>query len=77
MTNREIASRLGVSVATVKYHLTNALQKLGLADRRALKRWDGVPADSVLTARVKTKKVASEQRAAAPAGASVVRERRG
>lgn len=73
MTNREIASRLGVSVATVKYHLTNALQKLGLADRRALKRWDGVPADSVLTARVKTKKVASEQRAAAPAGASVVR----
>lgn len=52
MTSRQIASRQGVSVGAVKYHVGNALQKLGLPDRRALRRWSGVPRDSVLASRV-------------------------
>lgn len=48
MTNREIAARRGVSLDAVKYHATNALQKLGLADRRALRQWFAVPRHSAL-----------------------------
>jgi DNA-binding CsgD family transcriptional regulator/catechol 2,3-dioxygenase-like lactoylglutathione lyase family enzyme len=39
MTNVEIARRRGISVNAVKFHVSNALAKLGLADRRALRRW--------------------------------------
>jgi DNA-binding CsgD family transcriptional regulator/catechol 2,3-dioxygenase-like lactoylglutathione lyase family enzyme len=39
MTNVEIARRRGISVNAVKYHVTNALAKLGLPDRKALRRW--------------------------------------
>jgi DNA-binding CsgD family transcriptional regulator/catechol 2,3-dioxygenase-like lactoylglutathione lyase family enzyme len=39
MTNTEIARRRGISVNAVKYHVTNALAKLALPDRRALRRW--------------------------------------
>jgi catechol 2,3-dioxygenase-like lactoylglutathione lyase family enzyme len=39
MTNVEIARRRGISVNAVKFHVTNALAKLGLADRKALRRW--------------------------------------
>jgi DNA-binding CsgD family transcriptional regulator/catechol 2,3-dioxygenase-like lactoylglutathione lyase family enzyme len=39
MTNVEIARRRGISVNAVKYHVTNALAKLALPDRRALRRW--------------------------------------
>jgi DNA-binding CsgD family transcriptional regulator/catechol 2,3-dioxygenase-like lactoylglutathione lyase family enzyme len=39
MTNVEIARRRGISVIAVKFHVTNALAKLGLADRKALRRW--------------------------------------
>jgi catechol 2,3-dioxygenase-like lactoylglutathione lyase family enzyme len=35
----EIARRRGISVNAVKYHVTNALAKLALPDRRALRRW--------------------------------------
>lgn len=52
MTSRQIASRQGVSVGAVKYHVGNALQKLGLPDRRALRRWSGVPSDSALASQV-------------------------
>ncbi|WP_082155751.1 VOC family protein [Jiangella alkaliphila] len=48
MTNRQIADRRGTSVEAVKYHVSNALAKLGLPDRRALRHWDGVPAGSAL-----------------------------
>lgn len=48
MSNREIAARRGISLDAVKYHVTNALQKLGLADRKALRRWDGVARGSAL-----------------------------
>ena len=39
MTNVEIARRRGISVNAVKFHVGNALAKLGLPDRRALRRW--------------------------------------
>lgn len=39
MTNVEIARRRGISVNAVKFHITHALAKLGLADRKALRRW--------------------------------------
>ncbi len=38
-TNAEIASRLGLSPDTVKYHISNMLAKLELHDRRALAAW--------------------------------------
>jgi DNA-binding NarL/FixJ family response regulator len=39
LTNPAIARRLGVSVDAVKYHVANALQKLGLRSRKQLWRW--------------------------------------
>ena len=48
LTNRQIAERRGVGVEAVKFHVGNVLGKLGLADRRALRRWDGVRRDSAL-----------------------------
>jgi DNA-binding CsgD family transcriptional regulator/catechol 2,3-dioxygenase-like lactoylglutathione lyase family enzyme len=50
MSLREIARRRGVSLDAVKYHRANALQKLGLADRRALRAWTGIRRDSRLSA---------------------------
>jgi DNA-binding CsgD family transcriptional regulator/catechol 2,3-dioxygenase-like lactoylglutathione lyase family enzyme len=48
LTNRQIASRRGISLDAVKYHMANVLSKLGLRDRRALRRWDGVARHSNL-----------------------------
>lgn len=48
LSNREIARRRGVSPDAVKFHLANALAKLGLADRQALKRWFRAPGHSAL-----------------------------
>ncbi|MBA3811760.1 MAG: helix-turn-helix transcriptional regulator [Caulobacteraceae bacterium] len=48
MTNPEIARRQGVSTDAVKYHVANALQKLGFSSRIDLRRWDGVKRDSNL-----------------------------
>lgn len=48
MSNPQIARRQGVSLDAVKYHVANALAKLGLADRKALRQWDGVRRDSAL-----------------------------
>lgn len=39
--NAEIAVRLGVSVNTVRYHVTNLLAKAGVSERGALRGWDG------------------------------------
>lgn len=44
MSNRAIARRRGVSLDAVKFHVSNAVAKLGLADRAALRRWRGAPA---------------------------------
>jgi len=48
MTNAEIARRRGVSVDAVKYHVANALAKLGLKDRKALRAWFRAPRDGAL-----------------------------
>jgi DNA-binding CsgD family transcriptional regulator len=43
-TNAEIAVRLGVSVNTVRTHVSSMLAKLQVADRAELARWRGEPA---------------------------------
>jgi len=48
LTNRQIAARRRVSLDAVKFHVGNVLGKLGLVDRRALRRWDGVRRGSAL-----------------------------
>jgi DNA-binding CsgD family transcriptional regulator/catechol 2,3-dioxygenase-like lactoylglutathione lyase family enzyme len=48
LSNRQIAARRGVSADAVKFHLGNVLAKLGLANRRQLRRWDGVRRDSAI-----------------------------
>src|SRR6188768_2348775 len=48
LNNRQIASRFGVSLDAVKYHLENIVGKLGLEGRARLKLWRGVPNDSAL-----------------------------
>jgi len=42
MTNRRIAERMGVSIDGVKFHVGNALSKLGFSSREQLRLWDGV-----------------------------------
>jgi len=48
LRNREIAARQGVSMEAVKFHVANALQKLGMSSRHQLRRWAGVRRDSQL-----------------------------
>src|ERR1041385_8702869 len=48
MSNRDIAARRRISLDAVKYHVANALQKLGLKNRAALREWDGVAKSSAL-----------------------------
>src|SRR5579863_9270290 len=50
MSNPLIARRQGVSVDAVKFHLSNALAKLGVENRRQLRRWTGVRQESALGA---------------------------
>ncbi|WP_397422912.1 LuxR C-terminal-related transcriptional regulator [Phenylobacterium sp.] len=42
MSNPMIARRQGVSVDAVKFHVSNVLNKLGLARRAELRRWAGI-----------------------------------
>lgn len=48
LSNPQIARRRGVSVDAVKYHVANALQKLGFARRAQLRVWPGIGADRAL-----------------------------
>ena len=48
MTNRRIAERMGVSLDAVKFHVSNALSKLGLSSRGQLRLWDGVAKGTAL-----------------------------
>ncbi|HYX47799.1 MAG TPA: LuxR C-terminal-related transcriptional regulator [Sphingomicrobium sp.] len=48
MTNRRIAERMGVSLDAVKFHVGNALSKLGFKSRVELRRWDGVAKGTAL-----------------------------
>lgn len=41
-----IAARRGISRDAVKYHVRNAIAKLGLRGRQELQRWPGIPKDS-------------------------------
>jgi len=49
MTTREIARRRGVSFDAVKFHVDNAMAKLGVSNRQALRRWFRVPKGSALS----------------------------
>ena len=46
MSNARIAIRRGISRDAVKYHVRNAIAKLGLRGRAELQRWQGVPKSS-------------------------------
>jgi len=48
MTNRRIAERMRVSLDAVKFHVGNALSKLGFSSREQLRLWDGVTKSSAL-----------------------------
>ncbi len=47
-TNRAIAAGLGISSDGVKFHIANALGKLGLKNKAALKSWFSTPKASAL-----------------------------
>src|SRR6267143_748595 len=64
MSNREIAARRGISLDAVKYHVANAVAKLGLANRQALRRWFRVPGTSAL--RLQERPIMSAQEKPAP-----------
>lgn len=51
LSNPQIARRLSVSTDAVKYHVANALQKLGFVSRAQLRRWSGIRRASVLHGR--------------------------
>jgi catechol 2,3-dioxygenase-like lactoylglutathione lyase family enzyme/DNA-binding CsgD family transcriptional regulator len=46
LSNRRIAELKGVSLDAVKFHVANAIAKLGLEGRRALRQWRGAPIGS-------------------------------
>lgn len=48
LSNRRIAELQGISLDGVKFHVANAIAKLGLSNRKDLKFWSGAPVDSVL-----------------------------
>ena len=48
LSNREIAARRGISVDAVKYHVANAVAKLGVINRQGLRRWFREPRGSAL-----------------------------
>lgn len=48
MTNRRIAERMCVSIDAVKFHVGNALSKLGFSSREQLRLWDGVAKGTAL-----------------------------
>ena len=48
MSNRVIAKGRGISLDAVKQHVENAVAKLGLSGRAALRHWQGAPIDSAM-----------------------------
>ena len=43
LSNGAIARLRGISVDAVKYHVANAIAKLGLENKQALRHWRGIP----------------------------------
>ena len=71
MSNGQIAKRRGISLDAVKYHVENAVAKLGLANRQELRRWRGIPKHSALhhrLAREETSMNASQKLELGPIG---------
>jgi DNA-binding CsgD family transcriptional regulator/catechol 2,3-dioxygenase-like lactoylglutathione lyase family enzyme len=60
LSNREIAARRGISRDAVKYHVANAVAKLGVANRQALRRWFREPRHSALGRKEKAMTAAME-----------------
>jgi DNA-binding CsgD family transcriptional regulator/catechol 2,3-dioxygenase-like lactoylglutathione lyase family enzyme len=58
MSNARIAVLRGVSRDAVKFHVRNAVAKLGLRSRGELQRWSGVPKDSAAYRRATNKEIA-------------------
>jgi len=54
MTSRDVAKRRGISVDAVKFHVANAVEKLGVGNRKALRQWFRAPKGSALSRREKT-----------------------
>ncbi len=54
MTNRNIAERRGISLDAVKYHVANAIAKLGVGNRKALRQWFRAPRGGALSRKEKT-----------------------
>ena len=50
LTNQQIATRRGISLDGVKFHVANAIAKLGVNNRKQLKRWQGAPKGSAIQA---------------------------
>lgn len=48
LTNRAIATRRAISLDAVKFHVANAVAKLGLENRKALRHWTGAHKESPL-----------------------------
>jgi catechol 2,3-dioxygenase-like lactoylglutathione lyase family enzyme len=48
MTNQRIAERMGVSPDAVKFHVGNALSKLGFSSRAEIRLWDGIARGTAL-----------------------------
>ena len=48
LTNRRIAERMGVSADAVKFHVGNALSKLGFTSRQQLRHWNGIAKGTAL-----------------------------
>ena len=57
LSNSQIATRRGISLDAVKFHVANILQKLNLDNRTALKRWTGVSRQSALSKEVQVDEV--------------------
>jgi catechol 2,3-dioxygenase-like lactoylglutathione lyase family enzyme len=62
LSNARIAVRRGISRDAVKFHVRNAIAKLGLRGRAELQRWPGVPKNSAAYRRVTNKDIAMTTR---------------
>ena len=58
LSNARIAVRRGVSRDAVKYHVRNAIAKLGLRGRADLQRWAGMPKNSAAYRRATNREIA-------------------
>jgi DNA-binding CsgD family transcriptional regulator/predicted enzyme related to lactoylglutathione lyase len=58
LSNARIAIRRGISRDAVKYHVKNAIAKLGLRSRADLQRWRGVPKESAAYRNVSNEELA-------------------